>query len=341
MACGCKKCNCARISSNAVKNMGTNCGCVDVCANPICGDPSLLSIMAPLIYDEIGINLCATFPLGNLDLAAAYPTAVTASVRVIDIAYTYGSGTGDVEIDAIAGRPNCYAVTLSNLTVTFAVSLYDSACRYLGTISSTAVYLPSDTSSATYNADTNPSSVQLEIFAPYGISYIPSNTGDVIPALNILGFSIDNNSIRQGLNLYAIPKILDFETTDSTITVGLTLILQSLYFSGFQVASSGRLQPPKGSILTPDNSDCMQFVAGDLLDLQIKPLQLNPPYCEGSLKQNCANENACGSSNGGCNSCNSSNSGCNSCNSCGQQSCSYFATDNTVSISPPPPAPPA
>jgi 3-dehydroquinate dehydratase-2 len=35
-----------------------------MCANPVCGEPKVLSVMAPLLYDEIGINLCTDFELG-------------------------------------------------------------------------------------------------------------------------------------------------------------------------------------------------------------------------------------------------------------------------------------
>ena len=36
---------------------------------------------------------------------------------------------------------------------------------------------------------------------------------------------------------------------------------------------------------SPDNSDCKQFVAGELLDLAIKPLELGPPKFEQCLKR--------------------------------------------------------
>ena len=109
--CKCSKCGSTRIVSNIVQNMPN--GCFDVCTNPICGSPDELSILAPLIYDEIGINLCTTFAVGT-DISTTYPTATNASVSVIDIAYTYGDE--NVEITQIAGRPNCYSVKLANLT---------------------------------------------------------------------------------------------------------------------------------------------------------------------------------------------------------------------------------
>ena len=88
--CKCrKKCCTTKIASNLVSNMPN--GCFDVCTNPICGSPSELSLYAPLIYDQIGINLCAEFPIGA-DISATYPTAVNATASVIDVSYEYGTG---------------------------------------------------------------------------------------------------------------------------------------------------------------------------------------------------------------------------------------------------------
>lgn len=264
----CKCSNRSRIVSNTVQKMYS--GCADVCANPVCGEPTVLSLMAPLIYDEIGINLCATFDLG-VDIATTYPTVTSASVRAIDATYEFGPEA--VQVEALTGRPNCYLVTLSDITVLFAMDLFDAAGRLVATIFPTAVYLPPSTTAPTYDEDTNPVSVELEIFAPYGFSY--DATGETpTPVINYIGFTEENNFVRQGINLYGIAKLLDFSTDESTATVGLTLVLQSLYFAGYRVASAGKIDTPKGSILAPDNSDCMRFVAGDLLNLAIRPLDL-------------------------------------------------------------------
>ena len=285
------KCKCSnrpRIVSNAVQSIkcANNCGCcMDVCANPIVADPSLLGIMAPLVYDEIGINLCTTFGLG-VDVSTAYPTATSVGIQLINATFDTGTGT---QIEAIAGRPNCYLVTLSNITVQFAVNLYDSACRTLGSVFPTAVYLPRDTTAVTYDEDTNPTSVELELFAPYGLTYNTTGAGTA-PVINFVGFNTANNMVRQGINLFGHAKLLDFDADDSTVTVGLTLILQSLYFAGYKVKSAGKIDVPKGSIVTPDNSDCLRFVAGELLNLAIKPLDLGWPEKEERLKHDCDND---------------------------------------------------
>lgn len=298
------KCKCktkARIVSNQVRNLAENC-CKDVCTNPICGEPDMLSIMAPLIYDEIGINLCTTFATG-VDISTTYPNATNATIRVINATFT--NGEGGVTIEPIPGRPNCYLVTLTNITVTFALNLYDDSCRLIATIYPTAVYLPSETTADTYDEDTNPTSVELEIFAPYGISY---NTAGTTPeaVLNYIGFSTTNNFVTQGINMYGLAKLLDFNRDEDTVTVGLTFVVQSLYFAGYKVKSCGKIDTPKGSIMAADNSDCMRFVAGALLDLAIKPLDLGAPYNEQYLKKECFNPNVdtCGACK-----CNSSGEG--------------------------------
>ena len=287
------KCKCgnrARIISNVCQcmNRGEG-GCMDVCTTPIIGDPNLLGIMAPLIYDEIGINLCTSVELGE-DVATTYPTATSASVSVVNLEYDYGAG--NVEIEALASRPNCSLITLSNVTVTFAVRIFDCCCRLLGTLYPTAVYLPSDTTAPTYDADTNPSSVELELFTPYGFCYDVAGTAPT-PVINPVTFAEGSNGANQGVNLFANAKVLDFSTEDSTVTVGLTLVLQSLYYVGYKVQSAGKIDIPKGSIVTPDNSDCRRFVAGELLNLAIKPLDLGAPACEQCLKNDCT-QDTCG-----------------------------------------------
>lgn len=282
----CKCSNRSRIVSNTVQRMYS--GCMDVCAAPVCGEPTVLSLMAPLIYDEIGINLCTTFDLG-VDIATTYPTVTSASVRVIDA--TYEIGPEGVQVEALTGRPNCYVVTLSDITVLFAMDLFDAAGRLVATIFPTAVYLPPSTTAPTYDEDTNPVSVELEIFAPYGFSY--DTTGATpTPVINFIGFAQDSNFVRQGINLYGMAKLLDFSTDESTATVGLTLVLQSLYFAGYRVESAGKIDTPKGSILAPENSDCMRFVAGDLLNLAIRPLDL------GELPTQEQTGSSCGCNNG-------------------------------------------
>lgn len=280
--CKKKKCKCGtRICSPGVQILRNDCK--DVCVNPICEEPKVLSLMAPLVYDEIGINLCTTFDICE-DVLANYPTAVSATVNVVNM--TYGYGNCDVSIEDIPGRPNCYSITLSNIDVTFAIKIYDVSCRLLATIFQTVLYLPSAESYPTYDKATNPDSVELEIFAPYGLAFNDVE-GPIEPIINYVGFAAANNFVRQGVNMFGIPKLIDFDVSANTATVGLTIVLQSLYFAGYHVESAGRVNTPKGSLIPEEESDCMRFVEGDLLELAIKPLELGPPACEERYKKEC------------------------------------------------------
>lgn len=64
--------------------------CVDVCTSPLCGTPDLLPLYAPLIYDEIGINVCRTITVTNTAFATQ-TTAEKATVQVLDV--TFGNST--------------------------------------------------------------------------------------------------------------------------------------------------------------------------------------------------------------------------------------------------------
>lgn len=73
--------------------------CTDLCSSPLCGDPNLLSIYTPVVYDEIGINICQTLTVDD----TTFPTLTTAEkavVQVLNISFA------NSEITPINGRPN-------------------------------------------------------------------------------------------------------------------------------------------------------------------------------------------------------------------------------------------
>ena len=160
--CGCNK----KVLSNAVANNTDSCtcsltdNCTDVCVTPQCGDPKLLTVLVPVIYDEIGINVCRTIPLATL--LADYPTAAYIRAEVTNITFATGAAPS-VTIKPIAGRPNCYELTLTILTVDFVIYVYDCCKRLLATLPVTGVvYLPSATTDPEYDEDTNPPSVKMQ-----------------------------------------------------------------------------------------------------------------------------------------------------------------------------------
>ncbi|MBR3834522.1 MAG: hypothetical protein IKJ73_09390 [Lachnospiraceae bacterium] len=265
------------IVSDLINNGMSGHECVDVCINPQCGEPQFLTVLAPVVYDQLGINICRTFDLPDT-IPTTYPTAVYASAEVIDIAFLT-TGDSTVTVEPITSRPNCYEITLTNLSVTFAIKLYDCCKRLLGTVEVAGIiYLPPVTTDESYNEDTNPTSLVVNLFAPYGVVY---TGGDIAsPALNVIGFSTTNSQLEQGLNLMAIPKVIDLDIVDGTITVGLSLILNSIYFTHYQLPHNGKSVISKGSTSQTEGSLCLDFVKGNLLGRSIKPLESCDPLSE-------------------------------------------------------------
>ena len=137
--------------------------CTDVCTSPLCGDPTLLPVYAPVIYDELGVNICQTLTIDD-NTFSTLTTAEKAFVQILDIDF------GTTEISPLNGRPNCTEITLQNLAITMLIRLYSCSDQLLGTFTGTYTYLPPTTDPG-YDEDTNPSSVTIELFTPYGISY--------------------------------------------------------------------------------------------------------------------------------------------------------------------------
>ena len=279
--CKSKSCKCCskRYVSCGIDKKGK---CLDVCTDPICGDPDCLTVLTPVVYDELGINLCR-----NIPMEAPVTNVDSISVQVMDICFeTYGETA--VTAEPISGRPNCYLVTLTNLQVVFFVTFYDCAKRVLATQVVTANYLPANETSPEYeymDEDTNPTSVELEIYAPYGVAH--ANEPCLPAIVHVIGFGCDNTALSQGLNLIAIPKVLNFDPEECMATIGLSVILKSVYFSQYTSPHSGKAVVPKACTRPTDHTSWRDVVCGDLLDLAIKPLELGPPKYEETLKDSC------------------------------------------------------
>lgn len=132
------------MSCNQCCHTGKDC---DVCVSPGCGEPENLSIYSPIIYDEVGINLCRTITIPE-NILTLYPTTTYVQLLVADIKIYSGKGyfTGEEEtveyteeelaemgnpptfstVSTIPGRANCLRVKLTNLRVVFKIRLYDN-----------------------------------------------------------------------------------------------------------------------------------------------------------------------------------------------------------------------
>lgn len=272
--------------SSGVRNLDSDhCGpCRDVCVNALCGEPDVLSLFVPVIYDEVGFNACVTIPMVEL---YGLTNADTMTAQVIDMDFNYYTGPVPT-VKRLSGRPNCYEVSLTNLDTEIYFNIYDSSKKFLADASKHALLLPADEKDPAFDAETNPSSVELEIYAPYGLGY----TGTVFqnPELHYIGFNAINNLYKQGLNVVAIPKVLDINTTDLEVTVGFSIYLHSVYFSKYNFHHEGKTHAPKACLLPVDDSVCRDFVNGRLLEYSIKPLELGPPKREEFLKDECTDD---------------------------------------------------
>lgn len=279
-------CNCRSkcFTSSGISNLN-NTACTDVCTTPICGTADALLLYAPVIYDCIGINLCRQVDLG-VTISTTYPTAAYAAAEAVDMT----AATAD--ITAISTRPNCYNVELSQLSFTIVVKLFDCCHRLLATLPITdVVYLPESTTDENYDEDTNPTDVTLQLYAPYGPAYTVTTTDTETTAAATLlfnGMTTTQSAQAQGIQSSAVARVLSFDADDSSINLGITLYVFSLYNSFYNFYNTTRGAIPKGNLATPEENVCMNFVRGSLLDRNIKPLELSPPACEADLKQDCS-----------------------------------------------------
>lgn len=294
------------MSCNQCCHTGKDC---DVCVSPGCGEPENLSIYSPIIYDEVGINLCRTITIPE-NILTLYPTTTYVQFLVADIKIYSGKGyfTGEEEtveyteeelaemgnpptfstVSTIPGRANCLRVKLTNLRVVFKIRLYDNCKKYITTVSLEAVYLPA-VGTTNYNPDTNPRSVTVDMYAPYGASTVYNSYEEYY--INYVGFNMYDNTVENGLNMNAVAKVMEFNPTTGTMSAGITLYLRTVYYQAYKFNSLGKTMPPKMNTHEAESNPCLKFVEGDLLLNDVKPLELEPPMCEGETKREIKDNN--------------------------------------------------
>ncbi len=237
------------------------------CGAPDCASPLLA--MMPVIYDECGVNLCRV-----LSPTTALPAATAClEVQVLDINLNLNNCTSGTSFATLSNRPNCVRLTLSNLDVTFRLTALDCCGNILCQSVETVTYLDPDECSAASDPDTNPTSVTLDIYVPYGLTYASSGCGVFTPTMTFLGpVAGVNNQLEQGLTLQAAAKVLRFDAASNQIALGLTLYIRSVYFTEYRIPHQGISIPPKAVPVEEDQTDaCQDFVDGALLTPQICP----------------------------------------------------------------------
>ena len=249
--------------------------CSDVCVNPHLGNPKSLTLLAPVVFDECGINLCKVIQRPVF----CNPDIHTIQVRVVDINWNLGRSDHSSHIETLRSRPFCSRVTLSGIQLKLAVTLLDHCHNIIDSFLITEEYLPASPDDCSYDECTNPCSLSFELYTPYGLSYLPQDPP--CPTINFFGMEETgtcgqgNNSLRQGVGAQALAKVVRYDSEDGVIALGLTIYLKSIYFVQYRMQHEGLAVPPKCAAVIDQCDVCKDFVEGDLLSLNITPMDLN------------------------------------------------------------------
>lgn len=259
----------------------------DPCVNPPTQPPKHLTLLAPVVFDECGINLCKVMERN----VYCNPQIHEINVRVLDIDFNTSGCDKGSRAEMLRSRPSCTRVTLSHLMVKLAVQLLDCCHNIIESFVITEEFLPPCMDDDAYDEDTNPTSICLELYTPYGLSYSTCQN-ELVPGINFIGMeengNCGNNSLRQGIVAQALAKVVRFDSDRGIIALGLTLYLKSLYFVQYRVAHEGLVVPPKCSpYCEKDINVCKDFVEGNLLSQDISPLPIT--NTDGCCTDSCNN----------------------------------------------------
>ncbi len=269
---------CACSCHPPVSSANTSCSGSDndVCVNPPTGHPKFLTLLAPVVFDECGINLCKVVQRAVF----CNPDICSIQLRVIDIDWNLGRTDHTSHIEVLRSRPNCSRITLSGIRIKLAVTVLDRCNNVLDSFMMVEEYLPTSTDDCCYDECANPCSLSFELYTPYGLSYLSQDPP--CPTINFFGMEesgtcgLGNNSLRQGVGAQAIAKVVRFDAEDGVLALGLTIYLKSIYFVQYRVPHEGLAVPPKCSAIVDRCDACKDFVEGDLLSLNVRPLDFDP-----------------------------------------------------------------
>ncbi|MDF2613020.1 MAG: hypothetical protein K0S71_806 [Clostridia bacterium] len=252
---------------------------------PPIGEPRLLTLMAPVVFDESGINLCRVVCLDELKDVCQCDTNRTTDIlfdglskkdlecackiqlQVVDIDFNFVDPVGGrfSEIRPTKGNPNLSRITLKDIDVTFAVTVLDACCKVTAQGMMTVRYL-GDESECGFDPCTNPAAVTLDLYTPYGVSYAPENPcgcNKLVPTINYVGFVSSQNGKKKHC-CHEEKACMDFEANNSVqqgisaqalakvvaqdedcFAIGLTLYIKSIYFIQYKFQHAGLTIPPK------------------------------------------------------------------------------------------------
>lgn len=252
---------------------------------PPIGEPKLLTLMAPVVFDECGINMCRVIDINQLVDVCQVNTSRTTDVlfdgltkcdlesasalqlQVVDIDFNFvcPKSCRYSEIKAAKGTPNVSRITLKDIDVTLEVKVLDGNCRVCKEGMMTLRYLPGENCPG-YDECTNPSNITFDLYTPYGISYAPENPAGcnkLVPTINFIGFvenqhcydcacEDEKKAYRRFDANNSIRQGISAQALskviamdDGCIAIGVSLYVKSVYVVQYKFAHEGLCVPPK------------------------------------------------------------------------------------------------
>lgn len=315
----------------------------DIAMCPPIGEPRVLNMMAPVVFDESGINLCRTVCLDELEDVCNTESRENVDIlfdgltkcdlrcanklqlQVVDIDFNFVDPCDCRYSEIVPAKcnPNLSRITLKDINVTLAVSVINECCKVVKQGMMTIKYLGNERSCA-HDPITNPSCITFDLYTPYGVSYAAENPlgcNKLVPVINYMGFvgakegneSCSNlfpvnNTIQQGISAQALAKVVAYN--EGCFAIGLTLYIQSIYFVQYKFRHEGLTVAPKLSPVEEEQvNNCLDFVTGDLLETSIRPLSVGQ---DAKTTEGTNDNDGCGCK-GGCDPCSCNTCGCNTC----------------------------
>ncbi len=262
---------------------------------PPIGEPRLLTLIAPVVFDESGINLCRVICLDELKDVCQSDTcrktdilfgglskkdlacACNIQLQVIDIDFNFVDPADGrySEIRPTRGNPNLSRITLKDIDVTFAVTVLDACCKVVAQGMMTVRYL-GDECEKGFDPCTNPSAVTFDLYTPYGLSFAPENPqgcNKLVPTINYMGFvsgqdgdcGCKDKDTRHYCKFDANNQIQQGVSAqalakvvaqdENCFAIGLTLYIKSVYFVQYKFQHAGLTIPPKLSPIAEEEDN--------------------------------------------------------------------------------------
>lgn len=252
---------------------------------PPIGEPKCLTLMAPVVFDENGINLCRVISAEQLVDVCENPTSRTTDIlfdgltaddlnnaahlqlQVVDVDFNFVCPKSCRFSEMRPGKntPNLTRVILRDIDVTLGVKVLDFNCRVCKEGMMTLRYLPSDNCPG-FDEDTNPSNIAFDLYTPYGVSFAsenPAGCNKLVPTINYVGYVSGQEC--EGCMCEESPfEYRHFKGNNSLqqgisaqglakviasdgecIAIGLTLYFKVVYFVQYKFNHEGICVPPK------------------------------------------------------------------------------------------------